>query len=688
MDHAAPDAASDPYAWLEAVDGDRAMAWVRERNAETLSGLASTPGFAATRDAIREVLDSPDKIPDVSLVGDRLYNLWRDAEHPRGLWRRTTWESYRTASPDWEVVLDLDALNAAEGEDWVWHGATVLRPDHRRALVALSHGGSDADVTRELDLVERTWVTPPGGFYRPEAKGGLAWVDQDTVLVTTDLGPGTTTTSGYPRTVRLWRRGTPLAEAEEIFAAHEDDLAVDAWHDPTPGFSRELVRRAIDFYSSELHLRRPDGTLVRVDVPLSAETSVHREWLLIQLREPWTVAGAAHATGSLLATPLEDWLAGRRELTVVFVPTATTSLAGLTWTRHHLVMTVLEDVRSQVHVLTPPEPARASVPWPAEALPGQEDLVTTTARSVDRIESDAVWLVSTGFTTPTTLSVQEVGAPTGPEALKSAPAFFDARGVTVAQHFAESADGTQIPYFLVRGRDAPTDGTAPTLLYGYGGFEISLLPSYSGTLGRAWLADGGVYALANIRGGGEYGPAWHQAALREHRHRAYQDFAAVAQDLVRRGVTSPEHLGVQGGSNGGLLTGNVLTQYPDLVGAVVIQVPLADMRRYSHLLAGASWMAEYGDPDDPEDWEFIRTFSPYHLLDATQDYPPVLVTTSTRDDRVHPGHARKLAAWLRDHGKDVTYYENVEGGHGGAADNGQAAFMAALAYRFLARRLA
>ncbi len=690
-DAATPSAAPDPadeYGWLEEVDGERAMAWVLARNAETLGGLAATPEFAATRDAIREVLDSPDRIPEVSLVGDLLYNFWRDADHPRGLWRRTTWESYTGEDPQWETVLDVDALNAAEGEDWVWHGAKVLRPDFRRALVALSHGGSDADVTRELDLESLSWVDPAeGGFVRPAAKGGLAWVDLDTVLVTTDLGEGTTTTSGYPRTVRLWRRGTPLDAAEEIFAVEADDLAVDAWHDHTPGFDRDFLVRAIDFYSAETWLRRPDGELVLIDVPRSAETSVHREWLLIELREDWapTPDGWTHPAGSLLAAPLEAWLAGERDLTVLFVPTATTSLAGMSWTRRHLVITVLEDVRTSVTAFALPGDAVTVPAWETVPMPGLPSLGTVSLRAVDRLERDDVWLVTTDFTTPTTLSVAVVGAE--PRRLKSAPGFFDPAGIRVSQHFAISADGTRVPYFQVSGAGAPTDGTAATLLYGYGGFEISLLPSYSAGLGRSWLTRGGVYVLANIRGGGEYGPSWHQAALRDQRHRAYEDFAAVARDLVTRGVTTAEHLGVQGGSNGGLLTGNMLTQYPELFGAVVVQVPLLDMKRYSHLLAGASWMAEYGDPDDPADWEFLQTFSPYHLLEESRDYPPVLLTTSTRDDRVHPGHARKVAAWLADHGKDVTYYENVEGGHGGAADNAQAAFMAALAYRFCAERL-
>ncbi len=686
-----PEPDADPFAWLEDVDGEEAMAWVTERNAETSNGPAASPGFAPLRDAVREVLDSPARIPEVSAVGDLLYGFWRDAEHPRGLWRRTTPESYRQDEPDWEVVLDLDALNAAEGEDWVWHGASILRPTFTRALVSLSHGGSDADVTRELDLRTATWIDPAdGGFVRPEGKGDARWVDEDSLLVATDLGEGTTTTSGYARTVRRWRRGTALADSTLVFEGRTEDLAVSAWHDHTPGFARDLVSRALTFYSDELYLLDPDGTPRRIDVPDSAQTLVHREWLLIELREEWTPEGGGptHPAGSLLAAPLDAWTGGERVLTVLFRPDARSSLSGLNWTLHHLVLTVLVDVRSTVVVLTPPVDATAGVPWSRSQIPGLPTLGSVGVRAVDRYENDDVWVTVSGFDTPTTLQRVTVGTGETPERVKAAPAFFDASGLDVAQHFAVSADGTRVPYFLLTPANARRDGTAPTLLYGYGGFEISLLPSYSGTLGRAWLDQGGVYAVANIRGGGEYGPTWHQAALKAERHRAYEDFAAVARDLVVRGVTTPEHLGAQGGSNGGLLTGNMLTRYPELFGAVVIQVPLLDMRRYSHLLAGASWMAEYGDPDDPEQWEWIRTFSPYHLLEADREYPPVLLTTSTRDDRVHPGHARKTAAWLRAAGKDVTYYENVEGGHGGAADNSQAAFMAALAWTFLAERLA
>jgi prolyl oligopeptidase len=703
--------ATDPYLWLEDVEGERALAWVRARNAEAeerLGGASSTaPALAELEADVLEVLDSHDKIPDVSALGDRLYNFWRDDVHVRGVWRRTTLDSYRTDSPVWETVLDLDALAEEEGESWVWHGASALRPTDpdapwRRAIVDLSRGGSDADVSREVDLVEKRIVPPDeGGFHRDEAKGGLAWIDEDTVYVFTDFGPGpdgepTTTTSGYPRVVKRWRRGTPLADAETVYAGRADDLYISAHRARDTGYERDLVSRSIAFYEDELYWLDPAGELRLVDVPRSAEASPRREWLLVELREPWTVQAApgevTHPAGALLAARFDDFMAGSRDLTVLFEPTATTSLAGATWTEHHLVVNVLDDVKNRLHVLTPPaSDAAPGTPWARSPLPGAPAIGTTGVRPVDSHTSDDVWLVTTDYLTPTTLSLAHVAgpedpAPATPERLKAMPAFFDATGLEVTQHFATSDDGTRVPYFQIGPADAPP-GPRPTLQYGYGGFEISLTPGYSGGLGRAWLARGGTYVVANIRGGGEYGPAWHQAALKEHRHRAYEDFAAVARDLVARGVTTPAHLGAQGGSNGGLLMGNMLTQYPELFGAIVCQVPLLDMRRYTKLLAGASWAAEYGDPDDPEQWEFIRTFSPYHLVDPARAYPPVLFTTSTRDDRVHPGHARKMAALLLEGGRDVTSWENVEGGHGGAADNKQAAHMAAIAYRFLWERL-
>jgi prolyl oligopeptidase len=707
---------TDPYRWLEQVTGDAALEWVRARNEHAGTALGG-PGFEQTRAALREVLDSDDRIPEVSRIGDHLYNFWRDADHERGLWRRTTLESYRTDAPRWETVLDLDELAADEGESWVWHGASVLRPTPeqlaagepwRRALVDLSPGGSDADVTRELDLVEKRFVpVEEGGFARPLAKGGLAWADEDTVYVFTDLGPGTMTPSGYPRTVRLWRRGTPLDESVLVYEGTDDDMYIMGRRSRTPGFERDVVHRSIAFYRSQTYLVHDVGTdsqaLTMIDVPESAEVGFHREWLLVELREDWEVVTSAgprtFTAGSLLAAPVDDFLAGSRDLTELFVPTASTSLVGATWTRHHLVVNVLDDVKSSVHVLTPPDPAADSTaPWTRSGLPVGGELLTVGVRAVSAVDSDDVWVTSSGYLSPSTLSIAAVvgpgGEPRDPEPLKSAPAFFDASGMVAEQHFATSDDGTRVPYFVVGREDLvhPADpaaaATTPTLLYGYGGFEIPLLPGYSGGSGRAWLTRGGVHVVANIRGGGEYGPGWHRAALRENRHRAYEDFAAVARDVVARGITTHGHLGVQGGSNGGLLAGNMLTRYPELFGAVVIQVPLLDMQRYSHLLAGASWVAEYGDPDVPDDWEFLRTFSPYHLFDADRTYPPVLFTTSTKDDRVHPGHARKMAAKMLAAGKDVTSYENIEGGHGGAANNAQAAHMSALAWTFLHDRLA
>lgn len=683
-DTTAPTSDADPRLWLEDVEGDDALAWVRERNAQTTSTLAATEEFTSTQAALRGVLDSDAKIPDVSKIGDHLYNFWKDSTHVRGLWRRTTLESYRTDEPEWETVLDVDALGEAEGESWVWHGASILRPAYRKALVSLSRGGSDADVTREFDLATKEFVAPEdGGFYRPESKGDLAWVDDDTVYVFTDTGEGSMTSSGYPRVARRWHRGTPLESATVLYEGRTDDMYISAFRSHTPGFVRDFVARSLAFYSNELYVLAADDSLTKIDVPDSAEVGFRREWLLVELRDDWTVGGTTYTSGSLLATGFDDFLAGGRDFTVLFEPDESTSLAGATWTQSHLVLNVLADVKNRLHVLTPP--ADGAGPWERSEMLGAPKIGTVAVRAVDVDASDDVWLVATDYLTPTTLSIAAVGQE--PELLKSMPVFFDADGLTVEQHFATSDDGTKVPYFLVRRADLALDGTAPTLLYGYGGFEISLTPGYSGGLGRAWLEQGGVYAVANIRGGGEYGPRWHQLALQENRHRAYEDFSSVAKDLVTRGITSRDHLGVQGGSNGGLLTGNMLTQYPELFGAVVIQVPLLDMKRYSHLLAGASWMAEYGDPDDPAQWEFIQTFSPYHLFDADREYPPVLFTTSTRDDRVHPGHARKLVAAMIEAGKDVTYYENIEGGHGGAANNEQASFMQALAYRFLWERL-
>ena len=664
----------DPYLWLEDVTGDDALGWVRARNDETLAELTTGARFAELRDELREVLDADDRIPYVRRRGEFLYNFWQDASHPRGLWRRTTLESYRQAEPEWELLLDVDALAEAEGENWVWQGATVLRPGYRRGLVELSRGGADATVVREFDLDAHEFVED--GFTVPEAKTRIGWIDEDRVYVGTDFGPGTLTSSGYPRLAKEWRRGTPLTEAVTVFEGKPDDVSIGASHDPTEGFERDFVSRAIDFYRSELYLRTPDR-LVKIDVPDDASASVHREWLLVRPRTAWTTGGTEHPAGSLIAIRFDDFMAGSREFTPLFTPDEHTSLDYWTWTRNHLLLATLRDVRTELRTLTPGPGG-----WREEPLAGGPEFGTAEITDTDPDVSDEYLLNSSGYLQPSTLSYGHIGGEV--EVLKQAPGFFDASGMTVAQYFATSDDGTKIPYFVVRPSGA--EG-GPTLLTGYGGFEVSLTPSYSGMIGRGWLARGGTYVVANIRGGGEYGPRWHRAALRENRPRAYEDFAAVAADLVAQGFTTRAQLGALGGSNGGLLMGVMLTRYPQRFGAIASQVPLLDMRRYHELLAGRSWMAEYGDPDDPADWAFLSGYSPYHNVHSGQSYPPVLLVTSTRDDRVHPGHARKMAALLREHGYDVSYYENVEGGHGAAADNRQAAMKWALILEFFRRRL-
>ncbi|HEY2766474.1 MAG TPA: prolyl oligopeptidase family serine peptidase [Pseudonocardiaceae bacterium] len=669
----------DPYRWLEEVTGERALSWVRERNAQAVAELARSGRFEALRAEILEVFESTERIPYIGRRGEYRYNFWRDREHPRGLWRRTTLAEYRKEQPDWEILLDVDALARDEDESWVFDGARCLRPDYRRALISLSRGGADAAVVREFDIERREFVTD--GFQLPEAKSSVDWIDADRLYVATDFGPGTLTTCGYPRTVRQWRRGEPLAEAELVYQGKIDDISVSAYHDDTEGFERDFVRRAPDFYRSELYLRCGDQ-LRRVEVPDDAIVGIHRQWLLIELRSAWTV-GQTYPAGSLLVADFDEFMAhgaAGAGLHMLFTPDERTSLAGYSWTRHHVILNVMHDVVSHLTVLTPAQD------WRATPLTDTPPLCTASAGGTDPDTDDEYLLDVDGFLTPSTLAIGTIGD--GPAAtLKQAPSFFDSGGLAVQQHFAVSDDGTRIPYFVVAPDSAVPPGGWPTLLYGYGGFEISLQPGYGGARGRAWLARSGCYVVANIRGGGEYGPRWHSTTLGRHRHLVYEDFAAVARDLVTRGLTTPPRLGAQGGSNGGLLIGVMLTQYPELFGALVAAAPLLDMLRYHTLLAGASWTAEYGDPDDPAEREHLLRYSPYHQLCAGRRYPPTLVTTSTRDDRVHPGHARKLVARMREYGLPVTYYENIEGGHSGAADNKQAAFMSALAYEFLWRHL-
>lgn len=720
----------DENAWLEDIYGEEQLAWVKEQNSRT-EDLLEGADYAELETGILEVLDSTDRIAMVGKRGNWYYNFWKDGQNPKGLWRRTTWESYCTDSPEWDVLLDVDALAKAEGEEWVFHGATFLRPapgePYRLALLALSPDGGDANRYREFDVEARGFVDPAqGGFDLPTAKGNVSWLDADTLLVASTADGLPKTASSYARTAVTLKRGGSLADAPRLFEVPEDHMMAIVAHESTPGFERTFAVDYIDFFNrTNLVLR--DDEWVPIDVPTDVNVSAHREWLLFRPQQDWVLDGTTYPSGALLAAGFEDYLAGNRHPIVLFTPDAHTSLQSWSWTRNFLLLNLLKDVSSEIRVLDPSRPAgTAGGGWAATPLDACPPLHDVNAYAVDDEDDepanggsgDDFWLVATGFTTPTTLmrGTLERGTPELHDAgtsgvvsrhatVKTSPSFFADGDYEVEQHFAVSDDGTRVPYFQVAPRGLALDGQNPTQLSGYGGFEVSRTPAYSGTVGRAWLerrtalsdgsdgkaphSRGGVYVVANIRGGGEYGPAWHRAALKENRHKAYQDFAAVARHLISRGVTSPQRLGCVGGSNGGLLVGNMLTRYPELFRAVSCGVPLLDMRRYTRLSAGHSWIAEYGDPDVPEQWEYIRTFSPYHLLKDAVEYPETFIWTATSDDRVGPVQARKMAARMLAMGiPNVWFHEALEGGHAGASDNRQAAALQARSQHFLWKALA
>ncbi|HET7626632.1 MAG TPA: prolyl oligopeptidase family serine peptidase [Verrucomicrobiae bacterium] len=663
----------DPYLWLENVTGEKALNWVRRQNVITTNVLESAPEFEPIRERLLAILNSNERIPMVVKRGKFYYNFWRDEQNPRGLWRRTTLEEYRKPEPKWETVLDVDQLAKDENENWVWEGAEFLEPDFDRAMIALSRGGADASVEREFDVNKKQFV--PDGFKLPEAKSEVAWRNRDTLYVGTDFGARTLTKSGYPRIIKEWKRGTSLSEAKTVFTAEESDVSVSPAVIHDHGRVYEFITDGKTFFTDEVFVRR-SNSLVRVEKPADAEVGTFGDFLLLRLRSDWTVGGETHAAGSLLAENFDSYLNGQRNFSVLFQPSPRTSLASYSATTNYIILNIMDNVRSRPALLR-----LENGKWKRNDLDAPE-FGTVNVTGVDANESDDYFMTVSDYLTPSTLYFGVAGKPER-EKLKSLPAFFNANGLQIQQFEATSRDGTKIPYFQVSRKGMMLNGKNPTLLYGYGGFEILLTPGYNPGVGAAWLERGAVYVVANIRGGGEFGPAWHNAARKEHRQRAYDDFIAVAENLISRKVTSPSHLGIQGGSNGGLLMGVMLTERPDLFGAVVCQAPLLDMRRYNKLLAGASWMDEYGNPDKPEDWAYLSKFSPYQNVFADRKYPPVLFTTSTRDDRVHPGHARKMAAKMETQGHKVLFYENVEGGHGGAANNEQRAFMQALAYTFL-----
>ncbi len=674
------DFSKDTHIWLEDVEGEEALAWVEEQNAESLGHLESLAIFEPLRERNLEIYNSDERIATPAMRGDHVYNFWRDEDNIRGRWRRMLLDDYIAGSNEWELVLDIDKLAEGEDEDWVWKGAQCLRPDYRRCLLNLSRGGADAVVIREFDVETKAFVMD--GFSIPEAKQRVSWIDENSVWVGSDFGEGSLTDSGYPRTARLWKRGEPIEEATEIFAGEQADVSAGVYRTWDRDESYDVAYRTPSFFETLNYLYVGDGTFEHIDIPIDADfLGVMNGQMLVQLKTDWDVGGRTYPQAALLSIDFARFMDGDRDFETLIVPGDSMAIprGGIISTRDYIVVRLLDDVVSRLKRFS-----FVDGKWQSEDIP-TEDLGSITLGSSSD-ESNIFFFTYENFLTPDTLFVADDGGKTV-EALHSLPEFFDTDGMSVEQHFATSRDGTRVPYFVVLPKGFEPDGTTPTLLYGYGGFEVSRTPGYSATVGHSWLARGGAYVVANIRGGGEYGPAWHHAALKENRQRAYDDFIAVGEDLVARGITSPEHLGIRGGSNGGLLTGVMLTQRPDLWGAVVIQVPLLDMKRYNKLLAGASWMGEYGDPDT-DDWDFIKEYSPYHNLDPEADYPTPFFTTSTRDDRVHPGHARKMVARMKEMGHDLLYYENTVGGHAGASDNEQLARAEALIYSYLWDQLA
>jgi len=665
------------YQWLEQVEDKKALAWVRENNKAAFSVLKGHTSYQQSFDANMTLLNSTDRIAYATQRGDYLYNFWTDKNHKRGIYRRTTLAEYQKNSPVWETILDIDALAAKDGQSWVYKGMDCRYPDYNRCLVSLSPGGSDASVVREFDISKKSFVE--GGFELPEAKSAISWIDDNTVFVGTDFGPGSMTDSGYPAIVKLWKRGTALSDAKTIYQSDKKSVAAGGYVLTDGDNKLQVIYDATTFYSSKLFVL-VDGVKTQLALPIDADIKAYLNGeLFIQLKSDWTINDTTYGQGSIVYAPINDVIDNKAQYQTLISPTSSLSISSIRTTKSALLVSVLDNVKSKVLRFT-----NTNNQWRSKAVniddTGNVSVLNTNALS------DDFFVNFTSFLSPSTL--YKVDGATGElTRLKSQKSQFENDGLVTKQYWATSKDGTKIPYFAVMREDIKLDGANPTLLYGYGGFEVSLKPRYSSILGKNWLEKGGVYILSNIRGGGEFGPSWHQAALKTNRHKAYEDFEAIAQDLIDRKITSPAHLGIQGGSNGGLLMGAAFTRRPDLYNAVVCQVPLLDMKRYTKLLAGASWAAEYGDPDDPKMWQYIKTYSPFHNLDANKDYPKVFFTTSTKDDRVHPGHARKMVAKMQDLGHEVYYYENMEGGHAGAADNSQRANMYALIYSYLWQQL-
>ncbi len=662
----------DPYLWLEQVDSARSLAWVNAENERTLKPLLTNPHYQPFLDQALALAQANDRIPTPEFLGGQVYNIWQDATHVQGIWRRTSVDDYRAAAPHWQTVIDVDALGHAEHHTWVWKGDTCDHPADARCLISLSEGGEDAVTTREFDLASSAFV--PGGFLIPHAKQFADWENADTILVGTDWGPGSMTESGYPFIVKRLHRGQPLAQAAEVFRGTKDDVQVlVSTFTDGQGHRAPIVQRGLDFFRSEFRLVT-GNTTGRLALPEKAEIEglVHNQ-LIVKFNED---GGAIHA-GSLAAL---DMAHPDAPPALVWAPGARQSVDEVAVTANTIVASVLDNVRGRAMVFT-----QTPTGWAARTLSLPDNaavsVVTTTSRN------DLVMLQVTSFLQPNTLYLANAATQAAPALVKSLPAKFDASREAAEQFEATSTDGTKIPYFVVHPKDMKLDGSNPTLLYAYGGFQISETPTYNAGLGKLWLERGGVYVLANIRGGGEFGPAWHEAGLKTHRQRIYDDFASVGRDLIARKITSPRHLGIRGGSNGGLLMGVEFEQHPDLWNAVIIDVPLLDMLRFEQIAAGASWVGEYGTVSKPDERKFLASISPYANLRQGVHYPVPFIFTTTRDDRVGPVHARKFAAKMQEMGLPFYYHESIEGGHAAGANLHEAAEEQALEMTYLTQAL-
>lgn len=670
-------AQEDKYLWLEEVESEKALEFVAAQNKATLDRLSKEKDYQFIYDKSLEISNSSEKIVYPGIRGKYVYNFWKDKDHERGIWRRCLLTDYTAGKMNWDILLDFDELSKKDNIKWVYKGVSALHGSDNRFLVQLSNGGGDAVFIKEFDAGKKQFIAD--GFQIDEAKGEASYIDENTLCVSTDFGEGTMTTSGYPNQVKIWKRGTSLKDAQLIYEGQQSD--VGTWGGTLRDGDKiyTFISQAPTFFTSK-KLIWINNKIVTLDIPEDCGiNSLLNDQLIIQLKSDWTVNSKTYQNGALLSVNFTKLLTGTKEVQLIIQPDEFSSISEVSTTKNKVLINLLTNVTSQLYIYS-----FDNGKWSSEKVKAPE-FGTIAILSTAEL-SDQYFFEYENFITPTTLYMADAGNNTF-KSSQSLPSYFDAGKYEVKQFKAKSKDGTMVPYFVVASKDLKTDGTNPTLILAYGGFEVSYQPFYMSTYGNSWLDKGGVFVIANIRGGGEFGPKWHQDGIKEKRQNVFDDLFAVSEDLIAKKITSPKHLGITGGSNGGLLVGVAFTQRPDLYNAVVCQVPLLDMQRFNKLLAGASWMGEYGNPDIPEEWAYIQKYSPYQNLKPGMNYPEVFFTTSTRDDRVHPGHARKMAAKMNELGYKTYYYENTEGGHAGSSTNEQSAKSNALVFSYLLMKL-